>query len=170
VATPAAEVTPPAGVALRGDGSLCRRDEQVVMDCRFEHKQLALCGSADYPKEGSVLRYRFGSPARVEMEYPAPGERGRYFHSSRMFSGGGEQLAWFSVGEWDYLLFSRMVRTGFGADGHNDTAIADGLLLVRAGRFVSVDDCTNDAPLPPLPDTVAAEGEFPLDVSEHLPP
>jgi hypothetical protein len=167
--TPLVETTP----------SLCRADEIVVFDCRFEHKQLALCGKGDFNRSGASLLYRFGTPAHVEMEYPAPGKRPEFSQQDDGWaggidengdrSGGSEKLVWFGRGRRDFVLFSREVREPF--DGKiNQTRRAAGLLIVDRGQVESVQVCTNEARLPDLPATVARFREFPHDVSGYLPP
>jgi heat shock protein HslJ len=52
--------------------SLCGTDEQIVFSCRLRRpaKIVSLCASPDLERERGYLQYRFGLPARIELEFP----------------------------------------------------------------------------------------------------
>ena len=58
-------------------GSLCERDEKIVFSCslRKPAKIVSLCSSKELTKDRGYLRYRFGLPGKIELEYPKDGER-----------------------------------------------------------------------------------------------
>lgn len=64
------------------------------------------------------------------------------------YSGGGEAQIAFSNGAYRYVVFSRMVRTGFGPDGHNDPAISDGVLVLKGGQVADLHLCADADGLP----------------------
>ncbi len=53
-------------------GTLCARDERVIFSCpiRRPAKIVSLCASKDLTSETGYLQYRFGLPAKVELEFP----------------------------------------------------------------------------------------------------
>ena len=57
--------------ALRPN-SLCAMDEQIIFSCavRRPAKIVSLCASGDLTKEHGYLQYRFGLPAKIELEFP----------------------------------------------------------------------------------------------------
>jgi heat shock protein HslJ len=52
--------------------SLCEKGEQIVFSCRVKRpaKIVSLCASPDLEREQGYLQYRFGLPARIELEFP----------------------------------------------------------------------------------------------------
>ena len=66
-----------SNVAQRQPGSLCERDEKIVFSCAVgkQAKIVSLCSSKELTKDRGYLRYRFGLPGKIELEYPKDGER-----------------------------------------------------------------------------------------------
>jgi len=69
-----------SNVAQLQPGSLCERDEKIVFSCTLGKqakpgKVVSLCSSKELTKEQGYLRYRFGVPGKIELEYPKDGER-----------------------------------------------------------------------------------------------
>lgn len=107
----------------------CAADETPIFSCKFaDGKRVAVCGAG-----AGKGRYRFGSAA---PELALSG--GQYAYT--MYSGGGEGQIAFENGDTRYIVFSRMVRTGFDEDG-NKPAISDGIVIERAGMFQQVRVC-----------------------------
>lgn len=53
--------------------TLCERGEQVLFSCLIDRKPakiLSLCGSSDLGARRGYLKYRFGTTAKLELEYP----------------------------------------------------------------------------------------------------
>lgn len=69
VIVPAMERTP---VAQLQAGSLCEREEKIVFSCKVgkEAKTVSLCSSKELTKDKGYLKYRFGLPGKIELEYP----------------------------------------------------------------------------------------------------
>lgn len=77
-----------SGIGLRPN-SLCAKDERIIFSCevRRSAKLVSLCASGELTKESGYLQYRFGLPARIELEFPK-GRKGtqqqfRYSHYFR---------------------------------------------------------------------------------------
>jgi hypothetical protein len=53
-------------------GSLCERDEKIVFSCTITKpsKIVSLCSSKELTKDTGYMRYRFGLPGKIELEYP----------------------------------------------------------------------------------------------------
>ena len=53
-------------------GTLCASDERIIFSCpvRRPAKIVSLCASKDLTAERGYLQYRFGLPARIELEFP----------------------------------------------------------------------------------------------------
>lgn len=69
--------------------SLCEKGEQIVFSCRLKRpaKIVSLCASPELEREQGYLQYRFGLPARIELEFPrtrqATQEQFQYTHYFR---------------------------------------------------------------------------------------
>lgn len=107
----------------------CPADESPIFACKFKDgKRVTVCGAGEWSG-----RYRFGG-ATPEIAING----GRY--ASVMYSGGGEAQIAFDNGDTRYIVFSRVVRTGFGDEG-NKPAISDGIVIERAGKYQSIRIC-----------------------------
>jgi len=89
--------------------SLCTDQEQAVFSCSVakSSKVVSLCTSKQLSKEKGSLAYRFGSPGKVELEYPASPtnslQQFRYAHYSRFQADRTEVT--FSIGKFRYTVF-----------------------------------------------------------------
>lgn len=132
----------------------CAAGETPIFSCKFsDGKRLAVCGTAPGKAE-----YRFGGEGRPELVLS--GGRNAY----AMYSGGGESQLAFDNGDTRYIVFSRMVRTGFGEDG-NMPAISDGVVVELAGKFASIRTCDDPDVLPVRTD---AAGRFLTPEGDHF--
>lgn len=114
----------------------CKPDETPIFTCTFaDGKRVAVCGAGEW-----LGYYRFGG-ATPELELAG----GKY--ASAMYSGGGEDQIAFDNGDTRYIVFSRMVRTGFDENG-NAPAISDGVVIERAGKFAAIRLCQDPDVLP----------------------
>ena len=52
--------------------SLCAKDERVIFSCPVKRpaKIVSVCASKDLTSERGYIQYRFGLPAKVELEFP----------------------------------------------------------------------------------------------------
>ncbi len=52
--------------------SLCSKDEKVIFTCPVKpnNKIVSLCASTHVTKTDGYLQYRFGTPAKIELEFP----------------------------------------------------------------------------------------------------
>lgn len=51
--------------------SLCIEDEKTIWSCETTGRKIvSICSSRDLTKERGYVKYRFGRPGRVELEYP----------------------------------------------------------------------------------------------------
>lgn len=149
----------PAILALDADqkrmwAAACASDEVPIFTCTFRNgKRVAVCGAGEWTGQ-----YRYGGDT---PEIAING--GQY--ASVMYAGGGEAQIAFDNGDTRYIVFSRMVRTGYDEDGNNVPAISDGIVIERGGRFLDIRLCDgSDAPLPVQYDAANAiwedEGEL----------
>jgi hypothetical protein len=125
----------------------CAVDETPIFTCAFKDgKRVAVCGAGK-----GAGRYRYGGAA-PELELNG----GRYAYT--MYSGGGESQIAFANGETRYIVFSRMVRTGFDENG-NRPAISDGIVIERGGKFLDIKLCEDPDLLPVQMDAAGAVWE-----------
>lgn len=66
---------PSAAAAQAGNlqaGTLCAKDERVIFSCPIKRpaKIVSLCASRDLTSNSGYLQYRFGLPAKIELEFP----------------------------------------------------------------------------------------------------
>ena len=110
--------------------SLCRAREPVLFICDVGNKTVSICGG-----EQGGAAYRYGRPNRVELEI-------KDLHLAyKGWSGGGETQVYADTPTYRYIVYDRMVRTGFGSDGHNDPKETVGLLVQDGRRTVSSREC-----------------------------
>ena len=95
----------------RPTNTLCTRDEQIIFSCTLKRsaKIVSLCGSNDLTKDTGYLQYRFGLPAKIELEFPRTRthtqEQFRYMHYFR-FQVDLTEIT-FKTDDYEYELFDR---------------------------------------------------------------
>jgi hypothetical protein len=65
-------LTAASNVAQLQPGSLCERDEKIVFSCAVgkQAKIVSICSSKELTKDKGYMKYRFGLPGKIELEYP----------------------------------------------------------------------------------------------------
>jgi hypothetical protein len=135
-------------------GSLCAVGEQVIFSCGIGRKMVSVCGGrATAPH----AQYRYGAPGNIELAFPGPGQSGLTY-AREMYSGGGALQIRFSTGGYDYAVYSRTVRTGFGRSGRNNPQFSDGVMVRRNGRLISNRACTTQVGGDAQPEDFMPEG------------
>lgn len=136
--------------------SLCRPPEAVLFTCRVGIKVVSICGQQD--RSGAV--YRYGRPNRIEIEIPD-------LHRAQTgWPGGGETQVYADTPTHRYVVYDRMVRTGFDDEGHNRSEMTQGLVVQSGGRMLSSQDCAQPVGLMPpafnqrLLETLVPEGDY----------
>lgn len=129
----------PAPVAMASPSApaaSCAGAEEAVFSCELDNgKRVAVCAA-----QGRA-QYRYGG-TRPELVLDG-GEL-----AIAPYSGGGEAQIAFTNGGYRYVVFSRMVRTGFGPDGHNDPAISDGIVVLKGDQVADLQLCAGADGLP----------------------
>lgn len=71
------------GATCAQDATLCAAGETILFNCRIqgEDRLASVCASPQLAVPGGYLRYRFGKPGAVELEFPAATE-----HSYEQFA------------------------------------------------------------------------------------
>lgn len=166
-ARPAAADT--AASAPAGEG-LCRPGEPVLFSCSVRSgKIVSICGAAG--RDGSRFpQYRYGrAGSAAELIWPASPAAGRIAFASVPYSGGGEAQLMFDRADVRYVVYSRVIRTGFGSDGHNDPLFQDGVAVLRGRALVSRQACTDARPHPvdyDLGESLAAKADAIVELPE----
>lgn len=163
-ATPEASAAPSASTRVdpviparnaeqkQAEAAACAADETPIFTCAFKDgKRIAVCGAGEWNGH-----YRFGgSTPEIALN------GGQYAYT--IYSGGGEAQIAFANGDTRYIVFSRMVRTGFDGNG-NRPAISDGIVIERGGNFLDIKLCEDPDLLPVQLDAANAvweeEGEL----------
>ncbi|MGR8979214.1 MAG: hypothetical protein ACU84H_03860 [Gammaproteobacteria bacterium] len=65
--------------ALADATSHCGPSEQIIYSCRIKdsRKVVSLCASKDLSSKSGYLQYRFGRPAKIELEFPKERQNSR---------------------------------------------------------------------------------------------
>ena len=90
---------------------LCLDNETAVFSCSVEGgKVLSLCESGELDHATGTLKYRYGRPNHVELEFPTESDQGTapFFQGHRPWSrvaGNEEFTVEFTIGEWNYAVF-----------------------------------------------------------------
>jgi hypothetical protein len=131
--------------------SLCRAGEAVIFNCLHKQKIASLCASPGFSTESGQVQYRFGTKSKVELAYPRvdDGSRELFLFSSTGYSGGYESHIRFVGGRFTYLLYDKMIRTGFpgdpgNPDGTNKPAQSGGVIVQKKGSRASRFSCRNN--------------------------
>ena len=121
--------------------TLCVGGETTIFQCRVGTRLLSVCGGRASGQ--AYAQYRFGTPARTELTYPAQRQGAGTMQTALIpFSGGGEAQIHFTNGATQYVVYSRTVRTGFGRGGNNPQFSA-GVNVLRGGRTISRRGCSD---------------------------
>ena len=129
--------------ALAGIGpaspALCGAEQQVAFHCSLGAKSVSLCTGGS---GGAIdaLEYRYGTPSRIELRWPANPTNGRRFSASRtaMAPGASVRQLWFDNGGVRYLLSQC---TGGACPSAAGLAVLRGQrLLLRQSCRATVDD------------------------------
>lgn len=122
-----------------------QQNDQSGVDCVDQQATIFSCTLSD----GSLLRvcqangsaqYRFG-PANGPAEITLPRTPGGdWAWASVPYSGGGEAQARFANGQFDYIVYSRVVRTRFDGNG-NEPEITDGVIVRQNGAIIANRRC-----------------------------
>lgn len=141
----------PAHAESKAEPSLCKAGEAVIFNCLHKQKIASLCASPGFSKESGQVKYRFGTTNKVELEYPRgdKGSRELFWFSSTGYSGGSESHIRFVNGRFTYLLYDKMIRTGFpgdpgNPDGTNNPAMSGGIIVQKKGSKASRLSCRNN--------------------------
>ena len=120
-------------------------------------RTVSICGRT---KEQGGAVYRYGRPGRLEVEAT---DLHRAFEG---WFGGGETQAYVDTPTHRYVVFDRMVRTGFDEEGHNIPRMTQGLLVQSGGRTVVNRECAQPLGREPpafdqrLLETLVPEGDY----------
>jgi len=128
---PALIVALMAAAAPAAAASLCARGETPLFFCPIGRKFVSVCGQA-----AGRATYRYGRPGRTELEVNDGVRR-----ASHGFSGGGEDQLWVDRGGYRYVVYSRTMRTAFGASGRHDPGFSAGLIVLKGEKIVSEHAC-----------------------------
>lgn len=135
--------------------SLCRAPEAVLFTCMFRTKTVSICGQ----EKGEAI-YRNGRPGHVELE----ATNLRRAHDG--WWGGGETQVYADTLTHRYVVYDRMVRTGYDDEGHYRSKMTEGLMVQSEGRTLSNHDCAQPLGFsPPVFDqrrleALVPEGEY----------
>ena len=148
-----------AAVAAAAEKSLCEAGETPLFQCTIKGKQVSLCAAGASKDDAGKLQYRFGTAQKIELSYPDTPQpaSGKFFKSETGYSGGGEERIRFKNGDYEYFLFERTVRTGFGS-GPNNPEFSAGI-ITRHGKTVTTRLCARDGAMKPA-SRVLPEEEF----------
>jgi hypothetical protein len=124
----------------QADGTLCERHEAIVFSCHIGKKIVSLCRPKKGPRR---LRYRFGTPAHVDVEYPErnANEPGAFYTSRGPRFGGGEASVAFTRDHVEYTLYSRVGRAEGGSPEERIPTFEDGLIVLKAGGPPKISTC-----------------------------
>lgn len=132
----------PQAVAMEG-GVDCGSGATIFACTTTSGRALRICGVE--AGDGSIFaQYRFG-PASGAPELVLPqGEGSGAQWATAPYSGGGEAQALFTNGETRYVVYSRVVRTGFD-EGGNNPEFSDGVMVLRGGEIAADISCSGEA-------------------------
>ena len=123
-------------------GTLCQAGEVVLFACNTKQgKKIAVCAR---PLGGSPfgdIRYRFGTEAKTELEFPSsPQPLATYASGATMGDGGRGGLTFLSLKrrETTYSVYSMVVNPTYQQEGASES---DGVLVERSGKVLANIHC-----------------------------
>lgn len=121
---------------------LCAKDEGVAFSCTVKGgKTVSICAKSG-ADGNDFAQYRFGQLGeQPELVWPASASEGALDFATVPYSGGGEGQIAFTRGKYQYVAYSRMVRTNFEPGEPNYPAINDGVMVLKDGKVAQVNDC-----------------------------
>ncbi len=143
--TPAAQAVD----SILPDTSACAETEGTVFSCKIrDGRTIAVCVRRD--EQGrEYAQYRFGEGGEPpELAWPTSFDGRGMEWASVPYSGGGEAQLSFARGDIRYVIYSRVIRTGFGKGGRNDPKFEDGAYVYRGDRRISALPCAGEADTP----------------------
>ena len=129
------------GAPAANAATLCAPDETVLFNCSATEKRIiSVCASQDLAPDHGFLQYRFGRPGKVELTVPAdnttpPSQSA--IGGSLIFSGGGGAYLRFTVGAYQYVVFTATGK--WGPSG--SVAGAQGVAVQKNGKEFSNFPC-----------------------------
>lgn len=116
----------------------CTPPERTLFSCSTGTKKVSVCSSEGTAGAPSLLQYRFGRPAAVELSYPPAGADWREVVSggTLTFSGGGGAFLAFAKEPYRYVVYSAVGR-GWGSRA--------GVVVEREGKQIAHLPCLGNA-------------------------
>ena len=124
--------------------TLCAESETALFSCPVGAKILSLCASSPLTPDSGYVQYRFGSAAKVELEFP--GSKVHPRNSLTLFGSGFARgyVAHlnFNVGAYTYVVYDRLVGAFQNGrpEGHDHYA---GVIVAKRGKVVSRLPCSD---------------------------
>ncbi|MFC0577638.1 hypothetical protein [Paraburkholderia solisilvae] len=105
------------------EATLCQSHEEIYFSCASENKIISLCASGNVSPENGYVQYRFGTPDRIELQFPdAPYSPSNRFLISDIVGGNlNFTHIKFKIDGYDYVIYQ-----GFPS----------GLYVKKGGGFV----------------------------------
>ena len=136
----------PASVVKTKPGldNLCAPGEKVLFSCSLENGKIASVCAAAQIGGSRFAQYRYGMQGEEsELVYPKSRQDGAIRFVSVPYSGGGEAQLMFERGDTTYVVYSNVIRTGFG-DGGNKPEFNDGVFAMRGDKTIAAHQCKPD--------------------------
>lgn len=133
----------PASVVKTKPGldNLCAPGEKVLFSCSLENGKIASVCAAAQIGGSRFAQYRYGMQGEEsELVYPKSRQDGAIRFVSVPYSGGGEAQLMFERGDTTYVVYSNVIRTGFG-DGGNKPEFNDGVFAMRGDKTIAAHQC-----------------------------
>jgi hypothetical protein len=133
--------------------SLCRAREQVMFHCQIsgKPKRLSVCLGTKAAAQGGYLKYRFGTPGHIELEYPTeyPEGEGTNFAAFRYATEEGRarvQVLSFTIGDNPQTATTYAVFAGQRPVGTPAPRFCGGVRVQQGTAGVAKDLVCRDAP------------------------
>jgi hypothetical protein len=126
---------------------LCRPDERVLESCQIGKKMASVCASAKLDLADGYVKYRFGTPASLELEFPKTRiPISQYVHrGASSGSDAGISYLGFSNGDYSYVFLLEWSKPDWRA---GDFKSCDGgacestsLVVLKGNRSISSVSC-----------------------------
>jgi len=127
-------------------GTMCQAGETVLFACNTKHaKKIAVCARSAGGSAFGDIRYRFGTDAHTELEFPLEPQRlDTYATGASMGDNGRGTLLFLSLKrkETTYSVYDKVVNPTYRQEGASESS---GVLVERSGKVLANIRCEPDS-------------------------
>lgn len=122
--------------------TLCKSSEKVFFSCAIKNKILSLCSSPNLSRDSGYVKYRFGTPNKIELSFPEKEEhpKGRFFYNGVATPGGILNHMSFRNGNYGYVVYDDTYTDNQDVNENKEIA---GVVIIHNHKVVKDLSCSS---------------------------